>query len=155
MDKKISHMKNTICQMLINDNQIVAAIDADEGHEDLMYYHIFPSLRRPQAEVEKRTFICMRVNVDNEVQNNILVNRFEVSLYVVTHDDLQYPTSGVAVGCTRTDFIAERIEQIFNRNKLGLSDATLLSDMEEQVDARHPMRVITFRAYGSNGVVCA
>ena len=109
---------------------------------------------RPETEQEKRTMICMRVDAYAGSEQRSYKKEQRFVIYVITHDDLQRVESGVALGCTRTDYISEQIERIFNRTKMGISDAVLVSNTEEQVDARHPMRVITFTTSGFNGHAC-
>lgn len=154
MDRQISDLKNRICSEIIHDANIVAAINPDDPGEDLMYKYIFPTLRRPKTEQEKRTMICVRVDAYAGSEQRSYKKELRFVIYVITHDDLQRVESGVALGCTRTDYISEQIERIFNRTKMGISDAVLVSDTEDQIDARHPMRVITFTTSGFNGHAC-
>ena len=151
---QISDLKNAVCSALVNDSNIVSALSADDVQDDLMYTHIFPNVRRPDTEQEKRTFICMKVNVYAESKRNDLHKTLRFVLYVITHDDLQYVDSGVAYGCTRIDYIADQIEILFNKNKIGFGNASLVSNIEDQADARHPMRIITFDTDGMNGAMC-
>ena len=153
-DRQISDLKSRICSELMHDENIVAAINPEDPNEDLMYKYIFPTLRRPETEQEKRTMICMRVDAIAGAEQRSYKKELRFVIYVITHDDLQRVESGVALGCTRTDYIAEQIERLFNRTKMGISDAILVSNMEDQVDARHPMRRITFTTSGFNGHVC-
>ena len=154
-DRQISNLKERICREIIHTPSIVEAIDADTADDDLMYTHIFPTFRRPDTEQEKRTMICMRVNTYAKTGNrNDLAKTLRFIIYVITHDDLQKVETGIAQGCTRCDYLGDQIELLFNRNPMGLSDAKFVSNVEDQIDARHPMRVVIFEADGWNTAGC-
>lgn len=155
-DRQISELKTRICREIMRTPAIVDAIQPDDPTEDLMYQYIFPTFRRPDTEQEKRTTICMRVNTyAKSGNNNDLVKTMRFIIYIITHDDLQRVDSGIAQGCTRCDYIADQIEILFNRNPMGLVKARFVSNVEEQVDARHPMRTVVFEADGWNTAGCA
>ena len=154
-DRQISDLKTRICREIMRTQNIVDAMQPDDPKEDLMYKYIFPTFRRPDTEQEKRTMICMRVNTYAKSNNsNNLAKTMRFIIYVITHDDLQRVESGIAQGCTRCDYIADQIESLFNRNPMGLTDARFVSNVEEQIDARHPMRVLIFEADGWNTAGC-
>lgn len=154
-DRQISDMKTRICQEIMRTPAIVEAIDPDNPDGDLMYTHVFPTFRRPDTEQEKRTMICMRVNTYAKPSGrNDLAKAIRFIIYIITHDDLQKVDRGIAQGCTRCDYLGDQIELLFNRNPMGLSKATFVSNVEEQIDARHPMRTIIFEADGWNTTGC-
>ena len=155
IDRQTSDLKTRICREIIRTQNIVDAIQPDDPDEDLMYRYVFPTLRRPDTEQEKRTMICMRVNTyAKSGSSNNVTKTMRFIIYVITHDDLQRVDSGVAQGCTRCDYIGDQIELLFNRNPMGLADARFVSSVEEQIDARHPMRTIIFEADGWNTAGC-
>lgn len=153
-DRQLSDIKTRICKEIQHSKEIVDALEPDLPDGDLMYQHIFPYFRRPDTEQEKRTIICMRVNTYSKTGKNDMSKIIRFIIYVITHDDLQHVSSGVAAGCTRVDYIADQIELLFNRSSIGLSDAMFVSNVEDQIDARHPMRVITFEVDGWNTSRC-
>ncbi|KAF6626947.1 hypothetical protein H6F38_23100 [Paenibacillus sp. EKM208P] len=79
-----------------------------EYPEELLYQNIFPYTFIPETAVEKKTFITMAFNgfqlVDNAYKSGY------ITLNVFTHKDLMKTDYGK----TRTDFIIQEIDRIFN-----------------------------------------
>lgn len=157
--EQISSIKNTIINEIVNDQDIVAAIDNPSiiDADDLIYHNVWNSWRIPETEVWKETHICVKCDIDNYSVKTDLVRRIYVGVLVMTHQDLQR-TDGldIARGCNRIDFIAQRIERLLNRSTtLGLGEATLLINKEGAIDSVHPCRELKFTVTGlNNGYGC-
>lgn len=155
---QIRSVKDTVVSAIINCQDIVDAIDADgvTDANDLIYTHIFPSLRIPDTETEKKTYICVKVNnPDLASFKNKTIKPMRLLVYVITHQDLQYVSSGKAKGCTRIDYISECVENLMAQiPSLCALAPECLSNYEENIDARHPCRIITFETGGLRKKVC-
>lgn len=153
-EKQISEAKQSIMNMLVNSPNIVAAIDNDpiKSPDDLIYDNLWYSFRIPDTEVEKKTYICIKINVSSDSSENNMVNIMDIYFLIVTHQDLmRVPRDSIAYGCTRIDYIAGQIEGILNNAiGIGFGKIRLLSSVEDAVDATHPCRILRFRGSVSN-----
>lgn len=153
-EKQISEAKQSIMNMLVNSPNIVAAIDNDsiKSPDDLIYDNLWYSFRIPDTEVEKKTYICIKINVSSDSSENNMVNIMDIYFLIVTHQDLmRVPRDSIAYGCTRIDYIAGQIEGILNNSiGIGFGKIRLLSSVEDAVDATHPCRILRFRGSISN-----
>lgn len=153
-EKQISEAKQSIMNMLVNSPNIVAAIDNDsiKSPDDLIYDNLWYSFRIPDTEVEKKTYICIKINVSSDSSENNMVNIMDIYFLIVTHQDLmRVPRDSIAYGCTRIDYIAGQIEGILNNFiGIGFGKIRLLSSVEDAVDATHPCRILRFRGSVSN-----
>lgn len=153
-EKQISEAKQSIMNMLVNSPNIVAAINNDsiKSPDDLIYDNLWYSFRIPDTEVEKKTYICIKINVSSDSSENNMVNIMDIYFLIVTHQDLmRVPRDSIAYGCTRIDYIAGQIEGILNNAiGIGFGKIRLLSSVEDAVDATHPCRILRFRGSVSN-----
>lgn len=153
ISKQISQIKSKIITAIENDPDIIKAIDNPDivDPQDLEYKNIFPSWRIPDVEVDSRTCICVSVSSAFSKKSEV-VKKFIVEIMIFTTQTLQrVPNDSVARGCTRVDYISERIEDILSRNtELGIGETHLVSSDEKAVDARHPARILTFEVFGFN-----
>lgn len=147
-EKQISEIKQKIMNLLVKNENIVAAIDSANivDSDDLIYNNLWYSFRIPDMETEKLTHICLKCNV-SESRGTDLTNDLDIYFLIVTHQDLmKVPRTSVARGCTRIDYIAGQIELMLNKRKdLGLKEIRLVSSIEDSTDARHPCRIMRFR----------
>ena len=152
-DKQISETKQKIMNLLVNNANIVAAIDNPDitDPDDLIYENLWYSFRIPPVETEKMTHICLRCNV-TESRDNDTTNNLDIYILIVTHQDLmKVPRDSIARGCTRVDYLAGQIETMLNgRQVLGLKKLRLVSSTEDSTDPRHPCRILRFRGACSN-----
>lgn len=154
-DKQISEAKQTLMNMLVNNANIVDAIDNESAlsPDDLIYDNLWYSFRVPDTEVEKKTYICLKINIVADSSNeNSIVNTMDIYFLVVTHQDLmRVPKDSIAYGCTRIDYIAGQIEGMLNNSMgVGLGKMRLYSSVEDAVDSMHPCRILRFRGLSSN-----
>lgn len=146
--REISEIKRQIMNLLVHNDDIIAAIDNPDivDPDDLIDNNLWYSFRIPEVETEKQTHICIRGDAHKSKKSN-LTNDLTIYFLIVTHQDLmKVPRTSVARGCTRIDFIAERIEEMLvGRRDLGFKEIELLSSVEDFTDARHPCRIMKFR----------
>lgn len=152
--QQISSIKNGVINAIIGDEAIVEMIDNQTvvDADDLKYQNVWDSWRIPETELWKETHICVKCDVSNPIGQNNMTKNIDVWILIMTHQDLQrVPSTSVARGCNRIDFISQRVEDLFNRNTdLGLGEATLISNLEAAVDSLHPCRELRFRTTGYN-----
>ena len=152
--QQISSIKNNVINAIIGDEAIIEMIDNKEivDADDLLYNNIWDSWRIPETELWKETHICVKCDVTNPIGHKGMTKAIDVWVLVMTHQDLQrVPSTSVARGCNRIDFISQRVEDLFNRNTdLGLGETELISNLEAAVDSLHPCRELRFRTIGYN-----
>lgn len=151
ISKQISSMKSVIITSFMNDPNIVSVIDNPniEDPQDLEYENIFPTWRVDTAELEKRTVIAVKISTTSSKKSDV-VQRFFVDVLIFTSQELQkVPRTSVARGCTRIDYLAQRIEDILNRStEIGLGETHLITNEEDSIDSRHPARMMRFEVLG-------
>ena len=151
--KQITEIKNRLIAAIINTPEIIEAMDVDPA-EDVMYNHIFPTMRIPDTETEKKTYICMKVDINVNTGKNTAVKSVSIMFMVLTHQDLQRVSKGIAKGNVRTDYISEQLETLFNDAGIGIGQTKLVSNVEDNIDARHPCRFLRFDTHISNQAYC-
>lgn len=146
--REISEIKRQIMNLLVHNEDIVAAIDNPEivDPDDLIYNNFWYSFKVPEVETEKQTYVCIRGDAHKGKGSN-LTNDMTIYFLIVTHQDLmKVPRNSVARGCTRIDYIAERIEEMLvGRRDLGFKEIELISSVEDFADSRHPCRIMKFK----------
>ena len=151
VSKQISSIKSAIITAFMNDSNIVAVIDNPNitDPQDLEYENIFPTWRIDTTELEKRTVLAVRISAAAS-KKSYVVQRFLVDILIFTSQELQkVPRTSVARGCTRIDYLAQCVEDILNRStEIGIGEAHLVSNEEDQIDARHPARMMRFEVFG-------
>lgn len=152
--QQISSLKNGVINAIVGDEAIVEMIDNPNitDADELIYQNIWDSWRVPETELWKETHICIKCDASNPVGHNGVTKNIDIWVLIMTHQDLQrVPSTSVARGCNRIDFISQRVEDLFNRNTdLGLGETTLISNLEAAVDSLHPCRELRFRTTGYN-----
>lgn len=151
--KQISTIKNMVMMSFENDTGIVAALDRPDilDAQDLEYENIFPTWKVDDVELTKKTVICLKVN-SSRVKTSDVVQRFHVDILIFTNIELQRtPLDSMMRGCTRLDYISQRIEDILSRNTtIGLGETALVYNKEDFIDNRHPCRIMRFETTGVN-----
>lgn len=136
--------------------EIVKAIDPEyfNYEDEMLYEYIFPYLRVPEIETETKSYVLLSVNVPNVSTVNYFFKEIVITIMVVVHQDLMKMKAGT--NRTRADYIGERINKIFNRNK-NISDNEPLeyvSDVEGVLLNKYHTRTIKFRTKEVNNMEC-
>ena len=151
--KQISTIKNMIMVAIENDAGIVAALDRPDiiDPQDLEYENIFPTWKVDDVELTKKTVVCLKVNAV-KVKTSDVVQKFQVDILIFTNIELQRtPLDSIMRGCTRLDYISQRMEELLSRNtNIGLGETTLVYNREDFIDNRHPCRLMRFEVLGVN-----
>lgn len=144
MANEIRAYKDKVIAAIINDADIVEAIDNNDAvnPEDLVYSSIFPYIKIPDTIEEVRTFILMSVDI-NRILNNRTFHEISITIWVLSHQNHMKTN----YGCTRIDYIADRIEKLFNLNGgFGYKDLQLIKNRERVLNNKHLYRELVFVA---------
>lgn len=151
--KQISDIKTIVMMAIENDEGIRAAFDRPDliDPQDFEYENIYPTWKVDDVELTKKTVVCLKVN-SARVKNSEVVQKFYIDILIFTNIELQRtPLDSIMRGCTRLDYVSQRIEDLLSRNtELGLGETTLVYNREDFIDNRHPCRLMRFETLGVN-----
>ena len=150
----ITNIKNAVITTILLDKDILDAIDVPyTDPSELIYKNIWPYARIPNTEVEKTTYICVKVDIDTDGTRNSAIKNVLTTIYVMAEQGIMRVNAGVAKGSTRIDFISQRLEEVFNHaDDIGLGETALLTNYEDvlEADTYHQCRVLRFKSYWTN-----
>lgn len=139
-------------------DDIIAAINKKylntEIRYDIIYEHIFPYLAIPKTEQETKTYITMAVNMPRVSTKNYFFKNMLLTLNVIVHQD----NMKMDGGATRADYIASKLNKIFNHNRnYGTVSLEYVSDEESVLsigNSRFFCRSMRFSCNELNSVRC-
>lgn len=137
---------------------IIYAIDPkyldEELRYDMVYENIFPYLAIPGTENDTKSYITMAVNMPRVSTKNYFFKNMLITLNVIVHQD-RMKMEGSS---TRADYIASRLNRIFNHNKnYGTVSLEYVSDEESVLSvgtSRFFCRSMRFKCDELNNVRC-
>ncbi|WP_253957055.1 hypothetical protein [Paenibacillus oleatilyticus] len=95
--------------------------------DELVYNHIFPYRFIPEVNESKKTFITLSLRKFQLINNSF--KKGLIYLNIFTHRDL-FKTD---YGCTRIDFILNKVDEMFNQKRgIGIGQLEFV-DMDEIV----------------------
>lgn len=152
LDSDISKNKRKIISALIENDDIVTALDASEIEDryDLTYTHLYPYLRVPDTQTETGSYILVAVSVPHVSTKNNSYKIMEITICVVSHQDhMQTQWGG-----TRNDIISGIIIDEFNWSDILGFEMELVSDKESILTDVYHLREIRFHALAKNYMGC-
>lgn len=162
-DEIVSYKNRIIKDILSTETDglsedIIRAINPEyidkEIRYDIVYEHVFPYLAIPKTEKETKTYITMGVNMPRVSTKNYFFKNMLITLNVIVHQD-KMQMDGSA---TRADYIAAKLNKIFNHNKnYGTVSLEYVSDEESVLsigNSRFFCRSMRFSCDELNNVRC-
>lgn len=135
--------------------EIISAINPkylDEPTE-LIYKHIFPYMRIPDTIDTVDSYILVGVDVPKVSTVNYFFKQIVLSLMVVVHQDAMFMDG--KTNRNRCDYIAERLNSIFNKNTIFTGDKLeYVSDVEGIVMNKFHTRTMRFTVEEVNNPRC-
>ena len=148
----ITKYKNSIISDLINNQEIVDAIDSEDS-ENLIYQNIFPYQYVPDLADKVITYITMTVDIPT-VSKNAIWAYPRLTLYVISHQNhmkLDLPS----ISTTRNDYISGLIDEMLNgSDKYGYGRLELLSNIESSLNSTFKYRQLVFKTVDLNKGMC-
>lgn len=135
--------------------EIISAIDPSclEEPTDMIYSRIFPYMRVPDTIKDSGSYILMSVDVPKVSTANYFFKQIILTLMVVVHQDAMYMDG--KTNRTRCDYIAERLNSIFNRNTHFNGEyLEYVSDVEGIILNRFHTRTMRFTVKEINNTQC-
>lgn len=135
--------------------EIISAIDpsALEEPTDLIYSRIFPYMRIPDTIHDTDSYILISVDVPKVSTVNYFFKQIILTLMVVVHQDAMY--MGGKTNRTRCDYIAERLNSIFNGNRHFTGECLeYVSDVESIIMNKFHTRTMRFTVEEVNKTQC-
>lgn len=149
IDSDVMKYKRKIMGLIINNNNIVEAINATDivNTDDLIYTHIFPFFKTTGISGISGTYITLKLN-STSIKKNDIYKQFILTLNILCRQD-QMETEYKG---SRVDVIAGELVQMFNWNsKIGF-DLELFSDMEDPLNETYYIRELKFKTITTNSV---
>lgn len=148
LDSDLMQYKKKIMSLLIQNENIVSAIDEpDLSPDELIYNNIFPFLKVPKTQEEAKCYVTMKVDTTN-IQRNEIYKNFVITICVLCHESkMCTPYGGI-----RTDVIAGEIVRLLNwREDIGFT-LELTSDTESILNEDYHIRQLVFETITSNSM---
>lgn len=152
LDSDISKSKRKIISTLIENNDIVTALGADDIDDrySLTYTHLFPYLRVPNTQIETGSYILVSISVPRVSTKNNAYKMMEITICVVTHQDHMQ----TIYNANRNDLLAGIIIEEFNWSDILGFEMELRSDTESLLNETYHLREIKFNALAKNYTGC-
>jgi len=152
LDSDISVAKRKIMVSLVENDDIVTALGADDIDDrySLIYSHLYPYLRIPDAKTETGSYILVAISVPRVSKRNNNYKTMEVTICVVTHQDHMQ----TAYNANRNDLLAGIIVEEFNWSDILGFEMELVSDTESILNDTYHLREIKFNALAKNYMGC-
>lgn len=151
---EISDYKNTIIKRLLTDQDLCRALHyqvpnflekPDIDPVGLIYQNIFPHRFIPDIKMETGTYITFALGDFKLVNNNFKTGI--VSINIFTHRD----TFKTEYGCTRTDFIVNKVDELLNyKDGIGIGKLQFKSLNEYVINEKFQGYVITYQPVDFN-----
>ncbi|MBU7316144.1 hypothetical protein KQX66_10760 [Paenibacillus sp. SM 69] len=110
-----------------NDTDFLMRSSVSDPADELVYNHIFPYRFIPEVNESKKTFITLSLRKFQLINNSF--KKGLIYLNIFTHRDL-FKTD---YGCTRIDFILNKVDEMFNQKRgIGIGQLEFV-DMDEIV----------------------
>lgn len=167
-------IKNKIIKELINDNEIVEALDPISKNEEgwspiyLKYSkankqanqsrkiepQIFDFKKLPDVEEDVQTFILVLVQILSPYINTSTTVNPRLEIWVISHYEHLLMENNT-IEANRNDYLAELIKIKFNRKDPTLwADFQLYNDTEDIFDKKHVYRKLEFTCTTFNMDLC-
>ena len=147
--KEIIIYKNRLKSLIINNENIVTAIDAKgitiDNSEDLIDLNVFGYDRVPKAEEEKKTYITITVDIPH-IRRYVYKDIY-IKIRIITHQDLMdYGNYG-----NRIDYIGSELDLLLTDSvDFGMGNLKMSANTEGFVSYQHRYRELTFEAHEVN-----
>lgn len=155
----ISKAKNLIIKEIIKDKDILKAIsapDADElSPQDYVNKYIFDFAQNPNTLETVQTFITIQIHLnDNNIYGNTRIVP-AINIHIFSNVNHMRVDNIPKVTCNRNDYISQLLDTKLNgRNDLGISELTLRSNVEGNVQSGYPYREMIFTGLDLNDSMC-
>lgn len=152
LDSDISRAKRKIINALVENDDIVTALGADDIDDrySLIYTHLYPYLRVPDTKTETGSYILISISVPRVSTKNNTYKMMEITICVVTHQDHMQTT----YNANRNDLLAGIIIDEFNWSDILGFEMELVSDKESILTDVYHLREIRFHALAKNYAGC-
>ena len=160
----IGKIKNKIVRDLINDPDIVAAIDCQidgvEDNEDLINRVIFDFNQNPYTLRDVQTFITIQVHIpeDRGFYSNSdkrVYVKPTIEIWITSHEDHMRVKNIPKIIQNRNDYLSTLIDRRLNgRSDFGIGEIELKSNVETSYEQNYLVRVMIFETKDLNNSLC-
>ena len=160
----VGKAKNKIIKEFIKDQDIINAINSatikPNESEKLINKHIFDYNQNPHTLNMVGTFITIQVHIPqsyyNFNYNSSPVHVYPtIEIWIVSHESHMIVNNVSKVTQNRNDYLAELIDNKFNkRSGFGIGETTLLSNVEGSFQQDYLFRKMIFQCTDFNASLC-
>lgn len=149
MTERTSALKHKVISKLCSNEDIIKLIDNQDNSigvpEDLIGINIFPYRKADYTAQDSGTYIGVSINYPSISQNKIYKTTY-LSFLIVSNNNHLNIEGETGNSCCRTDLLAEKILEEFNRSDILGFSAELFSDKEEPFDEQFYCREIILKS---------
>ena len=151
IEDDISRMKRQIKQMLIEDTDILEALNSNidiDSPDEFLDTHIFGFIRIPNTQDTVRNFICIAVDDIEEHRFNEVMKLQDITLVAICHlNDMK-----TGYGIDRHDLLGYLIRDSINWTNLFGLQFKLIYNKESTIDGDYYCRTLKFEAVKPNSL---
>ena len=167
----ISILKKKVVSDIINDDDIVKAIDSPDmdkdGWEPIYLVdsletlemgftpHIFVENQNPNIITSAITFITIQVNIPKIIDDSTPFVYPELTIYIISHNKHRRTDKIIGINESLNDYISRLIDRKINNKKTGYGKKVrLISNIEGIYDDNFVFRQMIFRGIDINSSLC-
>lgn len=155
----IDNLKNKIISEIINDDDIVLAIDAQniEDNEELVNTHIFNFAQDIAVIEDNITFITVQVHLYTDLDYSLEHSRIypTVEIWIYSHVSHMVVDNIPKITANRNDYISILLDSKFNgKSGFGLGKLRLISNSEGTYQKNWVYRKMLFKTTDLNDSLC-
>lgn len=166
----ISELKNRVITDLINDDDIIMAIDCPDKDkpnwepiyllntketEDMGFTpHIFRELQNPDLITKNITFIVIEVSIPKSYGENRTWVKPTLSILIISHVDHMRVDNIIGISDNRNDYLSILIDKKFNNVATYGNDVCLISNEATVYSDKFLGRTLTFEGIDLNDSLC-
>lgn len=157
----IETAKNSIVREIINDEEIVNAIDARgitlDNADELIGKHVFDYHQNPNVLQDMDTFITIQVDIPPLFRDTIGLTRVRpnVEIWICSHYKHMRVENVPKIKSNRNDYLSRLLDKKLNGStKFGIGKLNLTSNIEGSYQNDYLYRTLTFETLDINNSLC-
>lgn len=142
MNSELYNYKRAVISAILEQDDIIEALDSEADSSELVYECIFPFGVIPDMQMDAKCYITVEITMPQVSTVNYFFKDVLIVINVVCHNDLMRTDYGIP----RHDYISAKICELLNYSTdLGYGELQLVSNTEGAFSERHSGRTMRFK----------
>lgn len=166
----ISELKTKVTKMIINDEELVKAIDPpnyqDENWEEIYMINsaeteeagytpvIYREHQNPNMITKTMTFLTIEVNIPENYNTPEIFKYPQLEIWIISHNKHNRIDNIKGVRDNRNDYISILLDEKFNGESAGIGSLKLISNTAGIYDDKFVYRRLTFTGIDLSDTIC-